>query len=168
MVLFFYLDKITGCQKKIIDPDLCCNAFPETMTQNRFFELKSFLHVVDDHYFSDSRKAKVDPLYNLLNQKPQAYAIFYEDLSIDESMVYYYGHHSCKQLILAKPITFGYKLWVLASATGLPYNVEIYAAKSANDTGEPLGTCVARNALEVCDRPGNHSVYFDDFFSSYE
>ena len=94
MVLIFYLDTIKGCQKKIIDPDLCCDAFPETMTQSRFFELKFFLHVADDHYFSDSRKAKVDPLYKILNQKPQAYGIFYEDLSIDESMVSYYGHHS--------------------------------------------------------------------------
>ena len=40
------------------------------------------------------RPSIVDPLYNILNQKPQAYGIFYEDLSIDESMVSYYGHHS--------------------------------------------------------------------------
>ena len=27
---------------------------------------------------------------------------------------------------------------------------------------------MAKNALEVCERPNNHSVYFDNFFSSYE
>ena len=77
-----------------IDPDLRCNAFPETMTQNSFFDLKSFLHAADNHSLSDSRMAKVGPLYNLLSQKLQAYVIFHEDLSINESMVPYYGRHS--------------------------------------------------------------------------
>ena len=45
---------------------------------------------------------------------------------IDELMVPYYGRHSCKQFTRAKPIRFGYKLWVLASATGVPYKIEIY------------------------------------------
>ena len=35
--------------------------------------------------------AKVEPLYNLLNQKLQAYGILHKDLSIDKSMVPYYG-----------------------------------------------------------------------------
>ena len=79
-----------------IDLDLHCDAFPETMRRNRFFELKSFLHAADNHSLSDSRMTKVELLCNLLNQKLQAYGIFHEDLSIDESMVPYYGRHSCK------------------------------------------------------------------------
>ena len=59
--------------------------------------------------------AKVEPLYDLLNKKIQQFGIAHEELSIDESMVLYYGHHSCKQYIRAKPIRFGYKLWELAS-----------------------------------------------------
>ena len=115
------------------------------MTRNRFFELKSFLHAADNHSLSDSQMAKVEPLYNLLNQKLQAYGIFHEGLSINESMVSYYGHHSCKQFIRTELITFSYKLWALASATGLPYSIEIYAERSANDTGEQLGTRVVKN-----------------------
>ena len=79
-----------------IDLDLRCDAFPETMRRNRFFELKSFLHAADNHSLSDSRMTKVELLYNLLNQKLQAYEIFHEDLSVDESMVPYYWRHSCK------------------------------------------------------------------------
>ena len=84
-------------------------------------------------------------------------------MSIDESMVLYYGRHSCKQFICAKrirfvPIRFGCNLWVLQSATGLYYNIKIYTGKSANDTGEPLGTRVVKNALEVCERASNQSV----------
>ena len=151
-----------------IDPDLRCDAFPETMTQNRFFELKSFLHAANNHSLRDFWMDKVESLHNPLNQKIQDYGIFHEDLSIDESMGPYYGCHSCKQFIRAKPIRSVYKLWVLASATGLPYDVEMYAGKSVNDTGEPLGTRVVKNALEVCERPSNHIVYFDNFFSSYQ
>ena len=55
-------------------------------------------------------------------------------------------------------------LWILANATRLPYNVEIYGRNSGKDTGEPLGNCVVKNALEVCERPSNYSVYFDNFF----
>ena len=66
------------------------------MTRNRFFELKSFLRAADNHSRSDSRMDKVEPLYSLLNQKLQAYGIFHEGLSIDESMFPYYGCHSCK------------------------------------------------------------------------
>lgn len=100
------------------------------MTRNRFFlKLKSFLHAADNHFLSDSGITKVQPLYNLLNQKHQAYGIFHEDLSIDESMVLYYGRHSWDQFIHAKPIRYGYKLCVLSSATRLLYNIEIYVEK---------------------------------------
>ena len=61
--------------------------------------------------------AKVEPLYNPLNQKLQAYGILHKDLSIDKSMVPYYGRPSCKPFICAKPIRFGYKLWVPPSTT---------------------------------------------------
>ena len=149
-----------------INLDLCCDAFPETMTQNRFFELKSFFHAAGNHSLCDSRMAKVKPFHNLLNQMLQVYGIFQKDLCIDESLVLYYGHQSGKQFICAEAIRFGYKLWVLASATRLPYSVEIYAGKLVNDIGEPLGTCMVKNALEVCKCPSNHHVHFDNFFSS--
>ena len=78
----------------------------------------------------EPRMAKVEPLYDLLNEKIQQFGIAHEDLSIDELMVPYYGRHSCKQFIRAKPIRFRYKLWVLASATGVPYKIEIYQRRT--------------------------------------
>lgn len=76
-------------------------------------------------------------------------------------MVPYYGRHSCKQFILSKPVRFGYKFWAFANANGSPYNVEIHAVKSTNNTSEPLGTRVVKNGSEFCERPSNHGVYFD-------
>ena len=38
-----------------------------------------------------------------------------KNISIDESVVPYYGRHGCKQYIQNKPVKFGYKLGVAAT-----------------------------------------------------
>ena len=58
-------------------------------------------------------------------------------------------------------------LWVLASATAVLYKIEIYQEMTNQGSDEALGTRVAKNALEICKNPKDHSVYFDNFFSSY-
>ena len=83
-------------------------------------------------------------------KKIQEFGIAQEDLSIGESMVPYYGCHSCKQFIRVKPIPFGYKLWLLANATGVPYKIEIYQGRTNQGSDEPLGTRVVKNALGIC------------------
>ena len=70
-------------------------------------------------------------------------------LSFMSHLVPYYGHHSCKQFMRAKPIRFGYKLWVLANATRIPYKIEIYQGKINQGGDEPLGTRVVKNDLEI-------------------
>ena len=82
-------------------------------------------------------------------------------------MVPYYDCHSCKQFIRAKPIRLGYKLWVLASAAGVPCKIEIYQGRTIQGSHEPLGICVVKNVLENCKSRKDHSVYFDNFFSRY-
>ena len=57
------------------------------MSQNRFFEFKSYLHAADNQSLGDTRMAKVKPLYNLLNEKLSMFVVFQEDLSVDESRV---------------------------------------------------------------------------------
>ena len=109
------------------------------MSRNRLLEIKSFLHVADSQSLSESRMmAEVEPLYGFLNEKIQQFGIAHQDLSIDKSMVPYFGRHSCKQFIRAKPIRFGYKLWVLASATGVPYKIEIYQGRTNHGSNEPF------------------------------
>ena len=111
--------------------------------------------------------AKVEPLYDLLNKKIQQFGIAHENLSINELTVPYYDCHSSKQFLHAKPIRFRYKLWVLNSATGFPYKIEIYQGRINQCSDESLGTHVVKNALEICRNPKNHIVYFNNFFSSY-
>ena len=108
------------------DRDFRCDTFCTAMSRNRFFEIKAVLHAANNQHLSDSRMAKVKPLYDILNKKLRRFGVVHEDLSIDDSRHWttYYERHSCKQFIRGKPIRFGYKLWVLASSTGLPYHLK--------------------------------------------
>ena len=49
-----------------------------------------------------------------------------ENLSVDESMLPYFGKHGSKQRISSKPIRMGYKMWVMAASTGYVVQFEPY------------------------------------------
>ena len=91
-----YKITLVECDYWSADPDLRCNTICERMGRKRFFKVKSFLHAADNQSLSESRMAKVEPLYDLLNKKNHQFGIAHEDLSIYEYMVSYCGRHSCK------------------------------------------------------------------------
>ena len=79
------------------------------------------MHVSDNaHLDVGDKMSKVRPLLSHMNEKFLTYfrAVQTQNLSIDESMVPYYGWHSCKQFIQGKPIRFGYKVWMLSTSLG--------------------------------------------------
>ena len=70
-----------------------------------------------------------------------------------------------------KPVRCGYKLWTLAGTDGYPYALEIYTGKSSGEVTRPLGFLVVDGLLAPVKRlshPARHTVYFDNFFTSYE
>ena len=80
----------------------------------------------------------------------------------------YQIRHSCTQFIRGKPIRFAYKIWMLASNTGLPYRVAIYQGKeNGGDSDKPLAYRVVTSSLSPCANPSDQHVFFD-FFSSYQ
>ncbi|KAJ4442369.1 hypothetical protein ANN_03955 [Periplaneta americana] len=92
-------------------------------------------------------------------------------VSIDETMVPYYGRHSAKQHIHGKPLRFGYKLWSAATRNGylitfVPYQ-GAKAAALPNQEKMGLGAAVV---LELESRlpPDfkSYNLYFDNFFTS--
>ena len=89
----------------------------------------------------------------MINNSLIQFGVFHEILSVDESMVPYFGRHSAKMFIRGKPIRFGYKIWSLCGIDGYPYHLKIYQGKerSANATTqqEPLGT---RVRVDLMDR----------------
>ena len=84
--------------------DLGCKVVAGAMSKNRFHELKKFCHVADNASLSQSRVAKFEPLYHLLNKSLMQFGVFATNLSIDESMVPYYRHHGAKMFIRGKPM----------------------------------------------------------------
>ncbi|XP_068212129.1 piggyBac transposable element-derived protein 3-like [Palaemon carinicauda] len=147
--------------------DLSCPAFAKTMSRNRFQKIEIAIHAADNQSLDSSKMAKIKPLYELLNQSLLMFGILHEDLSIDESMVPYYGRHFYKQFIRGKPIGFGYKCWVIASSCGLPYKVTVYEGKTEMCKG-PFGTRTVMDCLKVCQVPASQHIYFDSFFTSYD
>ena len=116
--------------------------------------------------------AKILPLYDSLNASLIQFGIFDKNLSIDESMVPYFGRHSCKMFIRGKPIHFGYIFWCLCGSNGYPYKLSIYTGKDPNsaENSAPLGTCVVKNMVNIIEehsQPAKHALFVDNFLTNY-
>ena len=146
--------------------DLEAPIFSKTMSRDRFHSIKASLHIADNYNLAQSKVAKVLPLLDLLKANCQQFGVFHKSLSIDESMVPYRGLHSAKQYIKGKPVKFGYKLWMLCSSDGFPYNFEIYCGKDSSRTS-PLGSHVVKKMLGPVPNKSQHIVFFDNFFTSH-
>lgn len=151
-------------------PDLGVPIVSETMSNKRYHVLKKYLHLADNQNLQSGDKvAKVTPFYNLLNENLVQFGVWHSDLSVDESMVPYFGRHGIKMFIKGKPIRFGFKLWVLCGVDGFPYCMKIYVGKEIGTNADPLGTRVIEHMVDVILKHSNnknHSLFFDNFFTS--
>ena len=148
-------------------------AMSDAMSRNRIEELLSVLHVCDNENLTASDKmAKVRPFYAMINQKCLECFLNEEELSIDESMLPYYGRHSSKQRIVGKPVRMGYKMWVLASSIGYVVQFEPYqGAKTAGSCKSSaskwgLGEHVVLDLLAELPTGVSYHIHFDNFFTS--
>ena len=91
-----------------------------------------------------------------------------DDLSVDESMIPYYGGNCSKQRIQNKPVRVGYKMWVLAESFGYVVQFDPYqgAKLGASHRSSPvswgLGETLVLSLLDVLPA----GVSFDNFFTS--
>ena len=144
-------------------------AISSAMTVNRFEEILRYMHVSDNNNLEMNEKiAKVRPLFNMLNDRFLAHFPISENLSIDESMVPYFGCHGCKQFIHGKPICFGYKVWCLNTSGGYMIQCDPYQGATEGGYTHPelgLGGSVVMDLL--ADLP-HHSfkLYIDNIFAS--
>lgn len=142
-----------------------------SMRRNRFEDIFRFLHIVDNGNLDKNDKmAKVRPLSRMLNDKFILHAPIEKDLSIDESMIPYFGRNGCKQHIKGKPIRFGYKVWVVATKLGYALSTDLYQGKVENDSMVgSLGERVVKRLVSKVKEEYNNtnfSVYCDNFFTS--
>ena len=139
------------------------------MSRNRFDEILQYLHFADNTDLNHGDKfAKVRPLIVELNERFLLYNPTEPKLSIDESMVPYYGRHGCKQFIRAKPIRFGYKLWCLNTSTGYLMQFEPYQGASTTPliAGLGMGGSVVADLISELNLSVQYHVYFDNLFTS--
>ena len=92
-----------------------------------------------------------------------------EALSMDESMLPYYGRNGSKQ---GKPVHSGYKMWTLAEANGYVIHFDQYSgAKSgityrATSKAWDLGEVVVLKLLDVLPEHVAYKLCIDIYFSS--
>lgn len=110
------------------------------------------------------------PLFDLLNTTAKKYVQHPERVSVDEGMVKYFGPHPLKQFIRGKPIRFGYKLWILATATGELLAVQPYAGANTHipDFGLGQGPNVVMGLALQYRLKAGAKVCIDNLFTSMD
>lgn len=141
-----------------------------SMRLKRFERILKFLHFNDNSkIIKGDRLFKIRPLIDQLNNNFKKHGGLDENLSIDESMVPYYGKHYAKQYIRGKPIRFGYKNWALCSNSGYMYGFQIYTGKDDSQKKQyGIGGDVVVSLLQQVEVPPNQGfkLYFDNYFTS--
>ena len=154
-----------------VDDDMRNIAVSNAMSRNDFEKMLRFLHVADNNKLDSSDKfAKITPLFKLLNERYLRYFQPAQNISVDESMVPYYGRHSAKQFIRGKPIRFGYKVWCCCTSTGYLIRFEPYQGAQVAVAEDPYkslgvgGAVVMRLTLALPRAP--YIIHTDNYFST--
>ena len=136
-------------------------------TRNRFLDVLQYLHLADNNNLNPSDKfSKANPFFKMINESCLQNFIPEKNVSIDESMVRYYGRHGCKQYIQNKPVKFCYKLSVAATPLGYAITFYLYSGKDNNynmDIGHG-GSVVMTLMSKLSTVPNsNYHVVMDNF-----
>ena len=146
------------------------HAIANAVTRATFERWLRFIHLADNTNLPVGDKyGKVRPLVDMLNMKFVQYFPIQQNLSIDESMIKYFGRHSLKQCIRNKPIRFGFKVWCCATVDGYCVTFQPYqgAADKQRDAHLGLGGTVVMRLLENLPTYPYH-IFVDNFFSTLE
>lgn len=160
------------------DSDVRNEMISRAMRRNRFDEIMKYFHTVDNLQIQKGDKfAKIRPLLDLLNERFMDFGSVFGPsvVSIDESMVPYFGRHSSKQFIRGKPIRWGYKNWVAAAPNGYAFLIRVYQGKESSapvDAYKDLGFggSVVMHFLDEFETkyPVNKFfIYVDNYFTSF-
>ena len=128
------------------------------------------LNLADNSNLDQEDKfAKVRLLIDKLNEQCLANYLPEQSVSINESMVPYFGRHGWKQYVRNKPRKFGNKFWVAATPLGYAIQFYPYAGKDENyDSNLGLGGSVVATLAEKLPPQvrSNYYIIMDKFFTS--
>lgn len=145
----------------------------DNMSRNRFFELRSNFHIMDNNTVPTNNKdrfVKVRPIYNVLKRRCNELAIE-KNVCVDEQMVPFKGKLSVKQYMRGKPNPWGIKLYLLCGESGLVYDFLLYQG-STTELNENIqkkfglgGAVILKLTMEL--KKKRHFLYMDNFFTSF-
>ncbi len=140
-------------------PDVYNELIAGSMRRDRFDEIMMFLHAADNTKLPKNDKyAKVRPLLEIFNDNFLKYGEVFGrgNVSVDESMIPYFGRHPAKQFIRGKPVRWGYKAWVAADPNCYGFDISVYQgrvdSKDKFDTSYGLGGKVVLDVLDVMQK----------------
>ncbi|XP_068082074.1 piggyBac transposable element-derived protein 3-like [Anabrus simplex] len=139
------------------------------MSRDRFFELRNFMHFVDNQGEHEGPLWKVKPFLDCVKQKcislPRS-----KHVSLDEQMVPFSGKCGFRQFVPSKPNPSGLKNFILAAPDGLVLDFMFYTGAgtvSIEDQKEyGLGGAIVKVLTESIPQDKTHCVYTDRFFTS--
>lgn len=145
----------------------------DSIRLNRFETILRHLHLNDNSKIDNENKLyKLQPLIDKLNDNFKKYGGLDEYISVDESMIPYYGKHFAKQFIKGKPIRFGFKNWAICTNNGYMLSFDIYTGKNKSPRKQTdlfgLGGSVVLNLIELAEIPPNqgYKIFMDNYFTS--
>ena len=140
------------------------------MSYNRFVNIDRFLHFVLSNNYS--KCAKIQPIWDYVNEKFQLLYTPKKYVSIDESLLLWKGRLSWRQSILTKRARFGFKKSsVNESDTGYLYRSYLYTGKKFTDELEgDYKYVTTKIVLKLM--PGlldeGRTLFVDNWYSSYK
>lgn len=147
-----------------------------TMSRNRFEEIRRFLHFNDNSALPSKSSEKYDRLYKArpiidhFNQKFQSVPLP-QHVCVDEQMCATKMRSPIRQFLPNKPHKWGIKLFVLSDSHGFSYCFEVYCGAGDNVVfpGNPdLGAAanVVVRLSRVIPDFRNHILFFDNFYTT--
>ncbi len=147
--------------------------FRDTMSRDRFFQLRSNLHVVNNYERPPGDTDvffKVRPLYECIRKRCLQLQLE-EELCVDEQIVPFRGKLSVLQYIKGKPTPWGVKIYFLCGKSGLAYDFLIYqgATTELSERSKKVLGHGASVVTHLCQRiqTPNHKIFFDNYFTTY-
>lgn len=113
------------------------------MSCNRFEEILMILHLSDNELQPAAGSPQFDKLFKVrtflsnLQNNFKNHAAPETHMCVDEQIIPFKGQHSMKVYMKSKPNKWGYKVWVLAGASGYIYDFQMSGDGSTSDISVP-------------------------------
>lgn len=140
------------------------NCFSQHMSRNRFQEILRCLHFSSNNT-NNNRLNKIQLIIDYFNDKMKQVYYPHKELSIDDTIVPWRDRLAFRQYIAGKRHKCGIKLYVLTESSGVA--LRMYKESDDDISEKEHERKVVLHLLKDFLQRG-HSVYMNDFYSSYE